>query len=198
MEVMKFLPLLLVGGVVLTAATPVAPSRDHAASFQKKLTYILQQAEVPAKQPRRTTLTQDEVNSYLHFDSGEQLPVGVTEPTINIEGQGRVSGRAVVDLDIVRQKQGTGGILDPLTYLRGRLPLTVAGILHTQDGKGRFELHSATAAGVPINKTLLQKIVAYYSRNEDFPNGINIDDTYDLPAAIVKIEVGEGSAVIVQ
>jgi hypothetical protein len=51
---------------------------------------------------------------------------------------------------------------------------------------------------VPIPKPLLQEIVSYYSRSSDFPNGINIDDPFDLPAEIQKIDVQPGRATIIQ
>ena len=38
-----------------------------------------------------------------------------------------VSGRAVVDLDVVRQKKSSGGWFDPTSYLTGQLPVTASG-----------------------------------------------------------------------
>ena len=194
---MKLVALLLAGTIAMSAAGAVI-SREQAEAFQKKLALIVAQAEAKAARERLTTITQDEVNSYLRFSATDQIPVGVTEPTITIQGQGRLSGRAVVDLDVVRRTKGSGSWLDPLSYLRGRLPLTASGVLHTRDGKGRFQLETAAVSGIPIPKTFLQEIVYYYSRNESFPNGINIDDPFDLPAEIRRIEVGEGRAIIVQ
>jgi hypothetical protein len=194
---MRLYLLVLAGGVVVGAAAG-SPSLQHAETFQKKLAIIVQQGETKAPRERQTVLTQDEVNSYLRFSAGDQLPVGVTDPAIGIHGAGRLSGRAIVDLDVVRQKKSRGGWLDPLSYLTGRLPLTASGVLHTKDGIGRFDLESAAVSGVPIPKTLLQEIVSFYSRNEDFPNGINIDDPFTLPAEIRRIDVGDARAVIVQ
>jgi hypothetical protein len=194
---MRLLPFLLAGGVVLTVSAENV-SRQNAEVFQKKVAVIQQQGETKAARERQTTLTQDEVNSYLRYGAGEQLPVGVTEPTIGIHEQGRLTGRAIVDLNVVRQKRGTGGWFDPLTYLSGRLPLTASGVLQTQDGKGRFVLDTAAVSGVPIPKAFLQDIVSFYSRSEDFPNGINIDEPFTLPAEIRRIDVAPGRAVVVQ
>ena len=52
--------------------------------------------------------------------------------------------------------------------------------------------------GVPIPKPFLQELLSYYSRNDDYPNGINMDDPFELPADIERIDVGEGRAVIIQ
>jgi hypothetical protein len=194
---MKYLALLLAGSVAVAAAAPTV-SREQAEAFQKKLAIIVQQGESKSTRERQTILTEGEVNSYLRYSAGDQLPVGVTEPTVAIQGDGRLSGRAIVDLDVVRRTKGSGGWFDPLSYLRGRLPLTASGVLQTKDGKGRFMLETAAVSGLPIPKTLLQEIVAFYSRNDDFPSGINIDDPFDLPAEINRIEVGTGQAVVVQ
>src|SRR5688572_11195285 len=100
--------VILAGGLLLAAA-PASVSREQADAFQQKLARIVQQAESKSKNDtaRQTTVTEGEVNSYLRFKAGDQLPVGVTEPSVGIHGQGRISGRAIVDLDLIRQKKGT-------------------------------------------------------------------------------------------
>ena len=72
------------------------------------------------------------------------------------------------------------------------------GILHTQDGRGRFELQSAEVSGVPVPKPLLQELLSHYSRTPELPSGISLDEAFELPANIDKIEVGQGQAVVVQ
>ena len=85
-----------------------------------------------------------------------------------------------------------------MSYLTGRLPVTARGLLETDKGRGKFTLETAAISGVPIPKAFLQEIVSYYSRTSDFPTGINIDDPFDLPAKIQKIDVQPGRATIVQ
>ena len=68
--------------------------------------------------PRSTQLTDTEVNSYLKYGAGSQIPVGIVDPTLNALGEGRVSGRALVDLDAVR-KQKKRSWTDPMNYLSG-------------------------------------------------------------------------------
>jgi hypothetical protein len=194
---MKVLTVLF-AGALLTAATAANISRAQSDEFERKLARIVQQGESRSERERPTTVTESEVNSYLHYKAGDQLPVGVTDPSIGIAGQGRLNGRAVVDLDAVRRKKGSGSLFDPMSYLTGRLPVTASGILTTADGKGRFELETAAISGIPIPKTLLQEIVSYYTRTDDNPNGIRIDDPFDLPVEIKRIDVEEGRAVVVQ
>ncbi len=185
----------LAGSLAIAAANV---SREQAESFQRKLTQIVQQAQTSNERERRTLVTEGEVNSYLRYKAGDQIPVGVTETSIGIQPQGRLNGRAIVDLDVIRQKKSSGGWFDPMSYLTGRLPITASGVLHTADGMGRFELTSAEVSGIPIPKTFLQEIVTFYTRTSSTPDGINIDAPFELPAEIRRIDVEQAQATVVQ
>jgi hypothetical protein len=192
---------LIAVALCLIAAVPQADTRASkrdAELLRQKVATITAFSERKARQTLRTTITENEVNSYLVFDARDQLPAGVVDPSVTILGTGRVSGRAVVDLDAVRRAKATPSLLDPTNYLTGRLPVTAVGVLTTSHGVGRFQLESATVGGVPVPKLLLQEIVSYYSRTPDKPAGIGIDDPFALPARIREIQVERGQAIIVQ
>jgi hypothetical protein len=173
------------------------PSRAAAESLRRKVTGITDFSARPTPQPHRTTVTEEEVNAFLAFDAGDQLPAGVVQPAITIIGTGRVSGRAMVDLDAVR-KQKARGFLDPLNYATGRLQVTATGVLTTSNGVGMIELQSAALGALPIPKVILQEIVSYYSRTPERPAGIDLDAPFALPARIREIQVETGRAVVVQ
>ena len=82
--------------------------------------------------------------------------------------------------------------------MTGRLPITATGSLATKDGVGKFNLESAEISGVTIPKTVLQELLSYYSRTKENPNGINMDDPFELPARIREIRVGKATSTIVQ
>jgi hypothetical protein len=196
--------VLLLAGALLGLAPLAAQgrlSKQDAERFQSKLTQIVEfgnaAPRAAAAQPRTTPVTDAEVNSYLRFMAADQIPVGIVEPLLNALGEGRVSGRAVVDLDAVR-KQKQRGWLDPVGYLSGRLPVTAAGRLITKDGKGQFQLESAEISGVTVPKAVLQELVSYYSRTPENPAGIDMDAPFELPARIREIRVGSGSSTVVQ
>jgi hypothetical protein len=190
--------LLTLAMVSVSVSADTRASKRDAELLRQKVATINAHAERPNRQGRRTTITENEVNSYLVFDAREQLPAGVVEPSVTILGTGRLSGRAVVDLDAVRKAKASSSILDPTNYLTGRLPVTATGMLTTSNGMGRFQLESATVGGVPVPKLLLQEIVSYYSRSADKPAGIGLDDPFALPARIREIQVERGQAIIVQ
>lgn len=188
---------LLSGAVHLAAQAKL--SKEEAARFQVKLATIEKNAATPRKgtAARSTQLTDGEVNSYLKYLAGAQVPVGIVDPTLHAAGSGRVTGRAIVDLDAVRMQKKRAWT-DPLGYLMGKLPVTAEGTLTTKDGVGQFKLESAEISGVTMPKSLLQELLSYYSRTPENPAGINMDEPFTLPAAIREIRVGQGSATVVQ
>jgi hypothetical protein len=195
-------------GAVLLVSSALVPlgaatvSRQNADVFAKKIVQIQQQGlETSADRrttERRTPVSEDELNSWFTYRAQPVLPAGLSQPQITIVGQGKVAGQATVDLETVGKRRSTGGTFDPWSYLGGRVPVTVNGILHTEDGRGRFEIQSAEVSGVPVPKTLLQELLSYYSRTPENPQGISLDEAFELPANIDKIEVGQGQAVVVQ
>ena len=192
--------MALMVGVAVRAQNPTA--RKDADAAKKKFADILSVGALPTskapKPVRRTTVTERELNAYLASDAAPELPAGVVEPSVNILGAGRLSGRAVVDLDAVRQSTPSTGLLDPRTLLRGRLPVTATGVLKTGSGEGRFELESATVGGIPIPKVFLQEIVSFYSKSPEKSSGVSLDEPFVLPAGIREIQLQTGQAVVVQ
>ncbi|MEX2273519.1 MAG: hypothetical protein WD690_18770 [Vicinamibacterales bacterium] len=183
-------------GVIAGASEP--QNRRDADVMQAKLVQIVARGEeCPCPRRHSTTITEHEVNGYLRHHAAEDLPDGVVAPYITIVGAGRVAGRAIVDLDRVRTSRQRGW-LDPAAYLTGKLPVTAAGILHTRDGIGRFELETATVGGFTVPKAVLQELLTYYSRSPDDPDGLNLDETFELPAKIREIQVGKSVAYVIQ
>jgi hypothetical protein len=191
--------VMLTGAFAVTALGAENPvSKRDAELLKQKVATITTLGASPVIKARRTTVTENELNAYLAYDAHQDLPPGVVEPSITILGTGRVSGRAVVDLDSVRRSRGPTGVLDPMNYLTGRLPITATGTLTTSNGVGQFQLESAAVSGVPVPKMILQEIVTFYSRTALNPAGIGLDDPFALPARIREIQVERGQAIIVQ
>jgi hypothetical protein len=184
---------ILVIALAAGIAAGAPPTKREAALLQQKVDAIRKQ------QPRRrTAITENELNAYFVFDAAKDLPAGVINPAISIVGPGRLSGRAVVDLDAVRKASPPRSLLDPKNLLIGRVPLSATGVLTTSGGTGKFALESAYLGSLPLPKLLLDEIVSYYTRSADRPNGYSTDDAFMLPAGIREIQVTRGQAIIVQ
>jgi hypothetical protein len=195
---LRWMTFVALAGTTVVLGADERASKQSAELLKQKVATISAHAERPTREGRRTTVTEGEVNSYLTYDAKPQLPAGVVDPAVTILGTGRLSGRAVVDLDAVRHARASQSWFDPTNYLTGRLPVNATGRLQTANGVGHFELESASVGGVPIPKMLLQEIVSYYTRSPEKPSGIGLDDPFALPARIREIQVERGHAIIVQ
>jgi hypothetical protein len=179
---------------LLVTAEAANTSRAQADSFAKKIAIINQHAEQSGKSSRRTTLTEAELNSWFMYRAQPLLPEGVKDPKVVAVGNGRLMGTVIVDLEDVGKSRSS----EVLKYVGGRVPITLNGILRTKDGRGQFDLQSAQISGIPLPRFLLQEIVSHYTRDDDRPNGIRLDDPFALPANIKQIDVGQGQAVVTQ
>ena len=207
-SLVALLSVLVVGTATLKGSPYLGPSatadpavaRRDADAFKTKVAEITRRGGVAtaAAAHARTTVTESEVNGYLAMEVADDLPSGVVAPTVTLLGQGRTTGRAVVDLDRVRQGMGASSPLNPLSYLRGRLPVVATGTIESRDGVARLQFESATVSGVPVPKFVIQQIVGYYSRSARYPSGVNLDDPFTLPARIREIQVERGQAIVVQ
>lgn len=180
----------------LFAADPV--SRRDAARLQAKLDRITRGAPAVGKAPATTAITETEVNSYLQFELSDRIPEGVTDPWVSILDNGRLAGKATVDLARVGKSRKSGGMLDPFNFLTGSLPLAVNGILKTKSGIANFAVESASISSVPVPVWMLQEIVSYYSKSESAPSGVAIDKPFVLPNGIREIRTARGQATVVQ
>lgn len=189
--------IVALSGTALLAAADVVSRRD-AARLQAKLDRITKFGPGSRRAALRTTVSEVELNSYLQYELDDRLPPGISEPWVSIVGDGRLSGRATVDLGAVGEQRKSGGALDPFSYLTGRLPLLATGVLRTKEGVGNFALESVSISGVPVPKWMLQEVVNYYSRSSARPEGVTIEKPFALPAGIREIEVGRGQAVVIQ
>jgi hypothetical protein len=192
----SILSAIVVTALVCTvfAAEPV--SRRDAARLQAKLDRITK--NVNGGKAATTSISEAEVNSYLRYELGDRIPAGVTEPWVSLLDNGRVSGRATVDLARVGQSRKSSGMLDPFNFLTGSLPLAVNGVLKTKGGVGSFALESASISGVPVPPWMLQEIVTYYSKSPATPNGVSIEKPFALPSGIREIQLAKGQALVVQ
>jgi hypothetical protein len=191
--------MVLVLALSVTAAGQSMPTAQDAKSFQSKLTRIVLYGNAAPRtaQGQTTRITDSEVNAYFRFAGAQDVPVGIAAPTLTAQGNGRITGRAIVDLDAVRAQKARDWT-DIMGYLSGKLPVAATGTLTTSNGIGRFTLESAQVSGVPIPKSFLQELLSYYSRSPEHPSGINMDDPFELPARIKVISVDVGAATIVQ
>ncbi len=189
--------------VALLLASPLgaqqASARADAERMNKKVQAILARAEAPATpaKPVTTTITEVELNAYLQLDPTAGLPVGLKHPTLTFLDGGKIDSKALVDLDMIRVAEKRGW-LDPLAYVTGILEVRTVGTFRGTNGKGVYVFESATLGGVPIPKTVLAELVAFYTRSPETPKGIPLDAPFELPHRIRDVALRRGVATVIQ
>ncbi len=190
--------LLLVAGLAPAAAQRGGPpTAEDGQRLAARLAHIIDRGSRDSDRRQTVVLPEREVNAYLRFQAASQLPPGVTEPHITMTGGGRVEARARIDLDAVAAGRERG-VLDPLSYLRGNLPVAASGILEARGGSGRIEVESVRIADLPVPALLLDLLVRFHTRSEAFPLGFDLAEPFELPYRIREIRVAAGEAIVVQ
>jgi hypothetical protein len=196
--------LLLLSGIGLGALQAAGVSEQQADAFSQKMATVKKQGiqgisgVQGTNRTLRTPFSESELNSWFAYRSGEVMPPGVSEPRVTLVGNGKVKAVATVDLEAIAKQRSSGRALDPWSYLGGRLPVTLSGVLRTENGMGRFDLEEAAISGVPVPTSVLADIVSYYTRTAADSEGVRINDDFRLPSQIKQIEMGAGQGVIVQ
>ena len=172
-------------------------TRDDGARLERKLISILRHADTESPEARLTPLLEPEINAYLKFQGASQLPIGVSEPSVQIGDGGLVSAVAIVDLDAIRQQRSRGW-LDLLQYLAGRLRVTASGTVRSGGGVAQIDIQSVTVAGISVPAQVLQELVRHFTRTVNQPDGTRLDEPIPLPYRIAELQLSPGQAVIVQ
>lgn len=192
----------VIGGLLVLnlsgATAAIQPSKDEGDRLQRKMDEIIKNGSADPVPTKKTPVSENEVNSYLAFNARDKIPQGLTDPHITIVGDGKLAGRVLVDIDEFKRHRGPKGLIDPLSYISGKVPVTARGVLRTQDGKGQFQLESAHILRVPLPKPILEELVSFFSRTAENPKGFDMDAPFELPAKIRQVVSTQGEAVVVQ
>lgn len=194
----RFLLILLIVGIASSGTAALELSREQGDALQRKLEEVAKNGSKNPVAARRTPMSELEVNSYLAFNVKDKIPRGLTNPQITMLGDGQLSGRVVVDFNEVKRHRRSQGLIDPLSYVSGQVPLTARGVLRGREGNGEFQLTSAEILGMPLPKPIVQELVSFFSRTRENPNGFDIDAPFELPAKIRELVVKRGEAVVIQ
>jgi hypothetical protein len=192
---------------ILAVMTPLAalqavqaPSRADADRMEKKVQAIFERSVAPPQlaKPLKTSFTEQELNAYLQLEpEAVGLPEGLKQARVTLLDGGKVDTRALVDLDAVRTAVKRGW-LDPLAYVTGMHEVRTIGTLRGANGKGVYTFESASLNGVPVPRTVLQELLAFYTRSPETPRGFVLDEPFDLPVGIRELELRRGAATVIQ
>jgi hypothetical protein len=142
-------------------------------------------------------LLESEINAFLRFQGAPKLPKGIASPRVHIGADQRVTAEAVIDLGLIRE-QGTGGWLNPLRYLTGRIPVSATGTVSSGNGSVKLDVEAVTFAGVEVPVLVLQELVRHYTRTSTASEGVRLDRALTLPFEIRELRLSTREAIVVQ
>lgn len=168
----------------------------EAQSLGRKLERIEKRNQAKGKRGRKTVLvTQGELNSYLNLAFASQMLPGLSDVDFRLEVE-RIHARGLLDLERVRGNVPTPPPLSPLAYLRGKVPIELAGRLETRDGYGTIEVEEASIASVPVPVSFLEQIVSSTTKSASDPDGFDIHAPFRLPYAVNRVRVERARAFL--
>lgn len=168
----------------------ISPENSHSA--QQKLERIAE-GKLPAGSS--VVLTEDEINSYLHYDFAPQIPAGVTQPRIRLELD-RVMGTATVDfLKWQVQKGASPGFL--LRWLlSGERPVEVVCRYKSANGSGQVDVESVKISGVPISASAITFLIENLVQPR-YPEAV-VGRPVPLGYGLKQVRIEHARAVIVK
>jgi hypothetical protein len=190
-----FLALLCVAyvGATAVALQQAVVSPAAAESAAAKLESI-RNPDPGQPAPAVTRFSEEEVNSYLHYEMAPQYPPGLERISARLTPS-HIQGSAEVDFDkaaAARRRGAPTGFPPMMDYLlRGRHTLMVEGGFSAIDGVGRFDLERVTLDGVEIPRTLIDFLIDTYIRPRH--PGFDPARPFLLPYSIDRVQVGRGS-----
>src|SRR2546430_17607319 len=101
----NLLAILLSFSLTGFATFAVAISKQEGDQLQRKINEITKNGSASRVAPRKTPVTESELNSYLAFNLREKIPRGLTNPLVNMLGDGGLAGRVHVDLGEINRQQ---------------------------------------------------------------------------------------------
>jgi hypothetical protein len=192
----RFARGLLVSGVFLSVilaarlqAQDISP--EAAASARSKLAQLQGGAMVdPASS---FTFSKLEINSWVAAELAQRAGSGVDSVAADFQ-QGRVSGVAQLDFDLLRRASRRP--MPPLSeyVLTGKHELRAEGNLSGSGGKGQFTLQSVSIDGLPIPSLLFDLLLNTLLRGR-FPE-FNLNAPFDLPYSIDSLRVEPGQVIV--
>lgn len=139
-------------------------------------------------------LSEREVNAYLAHRLTDQIPKGVKDLWVSF-GPDLLNAGGRVDLAAVRDRMPDAS----LAFLfQGLVPVELSARVKAEGGMGKAEIQSCRLGGMEVPKALIQQLLTTYSKSSSRPEGIRLEDPFELPYGIRSARLLSGEAVLRQ
>ena len=168
------------------ALTPAEGAR-----LEQRLAAIVERGRNPSDTRDAVLLPEREVNAYLEFQA--QLPPGLMQPRVTLEGGGRIAAGARVDL-----QAAVDSVPGALRRMRDTLPVAITARLEATDGIGRITIESMTVVGLLLPPAVVGQLLDAFVARVRGSEWLDFYEPFMLPHRIRQIAVDAGEMVIVQ
>ena len=139
-------------------------------------------------------VTENQLNSFVNLSLAEQIPPELSDLEFQLQ-KNHLGARGRLDLDRLREKMPQEGPATLLSMLSGVVPVELGGRVESAEGLFRLELERVAIGGVSLPPALLVQIIAYATKNEERPAGLDIAAPVALPWTARQVRVEPGRAL---
>jgi hypothetical protein len=182
--------LLLVSAILGTSL--LVGSRTEYLNVQRKFQQIEKQQ---VKRGSRVPITAQELNAYVQTELPKVAPDGIRRPTVELLGNNRAAGKALIDFVKLRSAQGKPPGFLLRTLLEGEHEVRVTTSVRSSGGTATVNLEKVEVAGLPISGGALDFLIQNYLM-PNYPDA-KIGKPFELKYGMERIEVTPGTAYVV-
>ena len=171
------------------------------ADFEQAVAALNQNLSDLNKQPggansnRTVVFSERSLNGYLRFQGKSLLPTGLSNVSVGIQGEGRLIGTGILNLDETDDfPSGSTGVLQ---LLSGSLPVSITVGVEEMDRRLHFRLEVVQIGPVTLPSTLAGLLVRRYTVSERYPDGFDVSAPALLPSGVQDIHIEQGRISIV-
>ncbi|MEW6367391.1 MAG: hypothetical protein AB1714_22405 [Acidobacteriota bacterium] len=165
-------------------------SQAAADKMERVLNDVLKRRQQGKELPKTVVFTERELNSYLYYKAGSQLPPNLKNIDIGLQ-ENSVVAQADVDLSDVKSQNSE--IPD---FLKRPIPIYLTGRLTTQKGWGYFQPESIRVGFLPIPVSALDAIVQYLTERQS-GKAHSLKDWFALPYGIKEVRINKERLILV-
>lgn len=190
-----FRPTALLWLIMTASAAALQPGAAltpaDGARLEQRLAAIVERSRQNSDTRKAVVLPERELNAFLEFRA--QLPPGVTQTRVMLEGGGRIAASARLDLQAA--VESLPGVL---RRVRGSVPVAITARLEASHGIGRITIESMTVAGLSLPTGVVGQLLEALASWVQGAEWLDFDAPFRLPHRIRNISVDIGEMVIVQ
>lgn len=139
-------------------------------------------------------VSQQEVNAYLAHRLADQIPRGVKDLRVSF-GPDLLNAGCLVDLAAMRDRLPDSSLA---LLFQGQVPVELSARVRAEGGLGKVDIQSCRLGGMEMPRAFLQQLLNMYAKSPSRPEGIRLEDSFELPYGIRSARLLAGEAVLRQ